>query len=243
MLKKICSEKEAQRLHTFLEARRKAMPNKGGKRNFWKRMESTAQGRRVGQVNERGKMKTCSREFPHLWERLRQWYQIESQRQAAEGWKMSDHDAALQFKFELEDEVRSLKRTGEECSPDEVRRIQQGERMLDNLKKIHNWKRLRACAEYELQVRGEENSTRGSAEGAREGKRGSAEGRGKRQEENSMHSLASVAAPRKKRRGSGEKRQEENSMHSLASTPRPRWKRLGSGERLELANLEAGCHE
>ena len=58
-----------------------------------------------------------------------------------------------------------------------------------------------------------------------------------------MHSLASVAAPRKKRRGSGEKRQEENTMHSLASTPRLRWKRLGNGERVELANLEAGCHE
>ena len=119
----------------------------------------------------------------------------------------------------------------------------------------NNWKLLVACAKYGLQIgdgrKGrrdtnteiKESSTRGSAEGAREGTRGSAEGRGMRQEENSIHLLASVAAPRWKRLGSGEKRQEENSMHSLASTPRPRWKRLGSGERLELANLEAGCHE
>ena len=158
-------------------------------------------------------MKTCSRELPPLWERLKHWYQLES----AKGSELSVHGAAFYFTIELEDGISSLKRKGEECSPDELRRIQQGERRLENLKKIHNWKRLRACAKYELQIVSEENSTRGSAEGAREGKRGSAEGRGKRQ--------------------------EDNSMHSLASTPRPRWKRLGSGERLELANLEAGCHE
>ena len=187
-------------------------------------------------------MKCNQRELPHLWERLRQWYQQASQRQAAEGRKVDDHDAALHFKLELKDEICSLERKGEECSPDELRRIQQGERRLENLKKMHNWKALVACAKYKLLIvhgRKErrdtskeimEKSTRGTAEGAREGKRGSAEGRGKRQEENYMHPLASVATRCWKRLGSGGDRQGEAFMHSLASTPRPRWKRLGNGK-------------
>ena len=41
---------------------------------------------------------------------------------------------------------------GEKCSPDELRRVQQGERRLENLKKMHSWKALVACAKYELQI-------------------------------------------------------------------------------------------
>ena len=72
---------------------------------------------------------------------MRQWYQLES---ASE---LSVHDAALYFKIELEDEISFLKRKGEECSPDELRRIQQGEIRLENLKKVHNWKKPRRLCE------------------------------------------------------------------------------------------------
>ena len=106
MLKNICSEKTAQKAQAFVEAKQTARPEKRGKSSFWKKFESKAQGRRVGQVDEGGKMKTKTREFPHVWERLRQWYQLES----AEDSELSVHDAALYFKIELEDEISSLKR-------------------------------------------------------------------------------------------------------------------------------------
>ena len=52
----------------------------------------------------------------------------------------------------LEDEITSLKTTGESCSPAELCRIQQGERRPENLKKKHNWRALVATAKYELKV-------------------------------------------------------------------------------------------
>ena len=148
MLKNICSEKTVQKSQTFVGAKRKARPDKRGKRSSWKKHESQAQGRRVGQVDERGKMNTNSREFRHLWERLRQWYQLES----AKGREWSEERAAESFKNELEDETNSLEAKGESCSPAELCIIQQGERRLENRKKRHNWKALVACAKYELQI-------------------------------------------------------------------------------------------
>ena len=159
-------------------------------------------------------MKLRQREFPHLWERLKQQYQLTLAK--GQGW--SGEDAAESFNNALEDEISSLKTKGESCSPAELCRIKEGERRLENLKRKHNWKALVACVKCELQIvhgrRGrrdtdkerQEKSTRGSAEGAREGQRGSAEGRGKRQEEISVHSLASVATPRWERLGSGGER-------------------------------------
>ena len=69
----ICSEKIGQKSQTFVEAKREKRPDKRGKRSFLKKFESKSQGRRVGQVGERGKLKTKGRELPRLWERLRQW--------------------------------------------------------------------------------------------------------------------------------------------------------------------------
>ena len=50
MLKNICSEKTAQKSQTFVEAKRKARPDKRGKGSYWKKFEGKAEGRRVGQV-------------------------------------------------------------------------------------------------------------------------------------------------------------------------------------------------
>ena len=148
MLKNICSEKTAQKAQAFVEAKQTARPEKRGKSSFCKKFESKAQGRRVGQIDERGKMKTSQREFPHLWERLKQQYQLES----AKGRRWSAEGAAESFKNALEDEISSLKTKGESCSPSELCSIQRGERRLENLKKKANWRLLVACAKYELQI-------------------------------------------------------------------------------------------
>ena len=59
-------------------------------------------------VGERGKLKTKEREFPHWWERLRQWYKLES----AKGREWSAEDAAENFRAALEDEISSFKEKG-----------------------------------------------------------------------------------------------------------------------------------
>ena len=148
MLKNICSEKAAQKAQALVEAQRKERPGNRGKGRCWKKFVRRAEGRRVGQFDERGKMKTKTRDFPHLWERLRQWYQLES----AKGRRWSAEDAAENFKKELEDDISSVKIKGESSSPDELCRIQLGERRLENLKKKHNWKHLVACTKWELQI-------------------------------------------------------------------------------------------
>ena len=61
-------------------------------------------------------------------------------------------DGAENFKKELEDEINALEIKGDPCSPDELCRIQMGERRLENLKQKPNWRLLVACAKYELQI-------------------------------------------------------------------------------------------
>ena len=179
--------------------KRKARPDKRGQRSFWKKFEVKAQGRRVGQINERGKMKTKRRDFPHLWERLRQQqYQLK----LANGRRWSAEGAADSFKNALEDEISSLKTRGESCSPSELCRIHQGERRLENLKKKANWNIRFACAKYELQIVSE--STRLAAEECErkidEERRkidGEARERAKVAERRWHEALAKVAAMRK----------------------------------------------
>ena len=65
-LKNICSEKTAQKAQAFFGAKQTARPEKRGKSSFWKKFESKAQGKLVGHITERGRMKTNQREFPHL---------------------------------------------------------------------------------------------------------------------------------------------------------------------------------
>ena len=105
MLKNICSEKTAQKAQAFVEATQTARPDKRGQSSVWKKLESKSQGRRAGQIDERGKMKLKPREFPHLWERLKQPYQLK----LAKGRRWSGEGAAESFKNALEDEISSFK--------------------------------------------------------------------------------------------------------------------------------------
>ena len=70
MLKNICLEKTAQKAQAFVEAKQTARPDKRGRMRYWKKFMPKAEGRRLGQLDERGKMKCNQCEFPHMWERL-----------------------------------------------------------------------------------------------------------------------------------------------------------------------------
>ena len=65
-----------------------------------------AKGRRVGQFDERGKMQNRQRDVLHLWERLRQQYQLKF----ANGRRWSGAGAAESFENALEDEI-SIRKT------------------------------------------------------------------------------------------------------------------------------------
>ena len=61
-----------------MDVKRKERPDKRGKSSVRKKFENKAQGRRVGQLDERGNMKDRQCELPHVWQRVRQWYLLES---------------------------------------------------------------------------------------------------------------------------------------------------------------------
>ena len=67
MLKNICSETTAQKAQAFVEAKQTARPDQRGRGRYWKKFAPRAEGSRLGQFDERGKMKTRQRELFHLW--------------------------------------------------------------------------------------------------------------------------------------------------------------------------------